>query len=138
MLTERERRSIINWPEQHYENGVGKNTNTARRYKRAVRILKTLRNEMAYAGISEANPIPSFLIECLVWNAPDNAFDCTSYWAMIRAVLAELYKSTLQEAHCTEWGEVSELKYLFQSTQPWTPSVAHEFLSAAWDYIGYK
>ena len=30
---------IINWPEQHYENGVNKNTSTGRRYKAVVRIL---------------------------------------------------------------------------------------------------
>ena len=138
MLTEREQRSIINWPEQHYENGVRKNTNTARRYKRAVRILKTLRSKMADAGIRAADPIASFLIECLVWNAPDSAFDYPSYRAMIRAVLAELYNSTLQEGRCAEWGEVSELKYLFRLSQPWTRSGAHDFLSAAWDYIGYK
>ncbi len=76
--------TIINWPErlyddshwpnQHYENGVSKNTNTGRRYKGVVRILKKLRNTMADQGVVAANPIPGFLIECLVWNAPNGNF----------------------------------------------------------------
>ncbi len=37
---------VINWPEQHYENGVSKNSKCSRRYKRVVRILKRLGNKM--------------------------------------------------------------------------------------------
>jgi len=131
-------RSIINWPEQHYENGVNKNTLTGRHYKRGVRILKTLRNEMAEAGISAAEPIPSFLTECLVWNAPNSAFGCDSYHSMMREILAHLFNDTLGDDRCGEWGEVSELKYLFRGVQPWTREQAHAFLGAAWDYVGHK
>ena len=60
MLTEKEKRSIINWPEQHYDHGVFKNTNTSRRYKRVVRILKTMRNEMAALGDKCGRPHPEF------------------------------------------------------------------------------
>lgn len=130
--------SIINWPEQHYRNGVDKNTITSRRYKRGVRILKTMRNEMAGAGIRAAHPIPSFLVECLVWNAPNSAFEYTAYKPMMRAMLAELFNATRTDSTCSEWGEVSELKYLFRSPQPWAREQAHAFLSAAWDYVGYK
>jgi hypothetical protein len=131
-------RSVINWPEQHYRNGVDKNSATGRRYKRAVRILKTLRNELAEKGVRAAEPIPSFLVECLVWNAPESVFDFGSYRSMMRAVLAELFNYTLRDDQCSEWGEVSELKYLFRSVQPWTRQQAHDFLDAAWDYVGYE
>lgn len=137
MLTDKGR-SIINWPEQHYRNGVLKNSTTGRRYKRAVRILKTLRNEMAEDGVRAAKPIPSFLVECLVWNALESDFDHSSYRALMRAVLANLFNRTQRDDQCSEWGEVSELKYLFRSMQPWTRQQAHDFLDAAWDYIGYK
>jgi len=137
MLTDKGK-SLINWPDQHYENGVSKNTSTSRRYKRAVRILKTLRNEMANAGIRAAEPIPSFLIECLVWNAPNGAFDRYDYRSMMRAVLANLFNDTINGERCNEWGEVSELKYLFRMSQPWSREQAHAFLGAAWDYIGFE
>ena len=137
MLTDK-RLSIINWPEQHYQNGVDKNKKTNRGYKRAVRILKTMRNEMTENGIRAAEPIPSFLVECLVWNTPNSAFEYASYLDMMRAVVAELFNATRSKEQCSEWGEVSELKYLFRSMQPWTREKAHAFLDTAWDYVGYE
>lgn len=128
---------IKNWPSQHYDNGVSKNNQTSRRYKRIVRILKSLSNEMAKNGIKSAKDTPSFLIECLVFNAPNNCFIYPTYKQMVRAILASLYNDTMSDEKCSEWGEVSELKYLFRASQPWTRIGAHQFLSDAWDYIGY-
>ena len=129
---------VINWPDQHYANGVSKNDSTSRRYKRVVRILKKLSNEMSGKGIQSAKDTPSFLTECLVFNASNACFDQSSYRSIIRSVLAELFNNTLSDEKCSEWGEVSELKYLFRSAQPWTRQSAHQFLSDAWDYIGYS
>ena len=129
---------VRNWPEQHYENGVSKNLATSRRYKRVVRILKTLGNEMARNGVKSAKKSPSFLVECLVFNASSTCFEYSSYKPMVRSVLAELFNNTLNDEKCSEWGEVSELKYLFKGSQPWTRQGAHQFISDAWDYIGYS
>ncbi len=129
---------IKNWPEQHYKNGVSKNTSTSRRYKRVVRILKTLCNEMSEKGYSSAKQVPSFLVECLVWNAPNSCFEYYTFKSMIRSVLANIFNDTLTEEKCSEWGEVSELKYLFRVSQPWTRAQAHNFISDAWNYIGYE
>lgn len=129
---------IINWPEQHYQNGVSKNDATSRRYKRIVRILKKLSNEMASNGIQSAKNTPSFLIECLVFNASNLGFEHQNFVPMVRHVLAELFNNTMVIGKCSEWGEVNELKYLFRDTQPWTRESAHQFISDAWDYIGYK
>lgn len=129
---------VRNWPEQHYDNGVSKNTATTRRYKRVVRIVKTLSNEMAGNGIKSAKDSPSFLVECLVFNASHSCFEYSNYKSMVRAVLAELFNNTISDEKCSEWGEVCELKYLFKGNQPWTRQSAHKFLSDAWDYIGYN
>jgi len=129
---------IRNWPEQHYENGVSKNDATGRKYKRLVRILKTLSNEMASAGIKSAEKAPSFLIECLVWNTPNPYFNHSTYTDIVRSALAHLFNNTMTDAECIEWGEVSELKYLFKGSQPWTRQDAHNFISDAWNYIGYE
>jgi hypothetical protein len=128
---------IRNWPEQHYENGVGKNDTCRRRYKRIVRVLKSLSNEMASNGIDSVKNTPSFLIECLVWNTPNNYLTRESYVSAVRATLAHLFNQTLNNETCFEWGEVSELKYLFRGSQPWTRIRAHQFISDAWDYVGY-
>jgi len=129
---------IRNWPEQHYDNGVSKNDLTSRKYKRIVRVLKSLSNEMSSKGIKSAKDTPSFLIECLVFNCHNDNFKGTTYYAIVRAVLAYLYNNTMKDADCKEWGEVSELKYLFNTSQPWTRESANKFLDDAWNYIGYK
>lgn len=129
---------VRNWPEQHYENGVSKNNATSRRYKRIVRILKTLSNEMSANGVQSASSAPSFLVECLVWNTPNEFLVRDTYRATIRATLAYLFNSTIEDDECNQWGEVSELKYLFRTSQPWTRMGAHQFLSDAWDYVGFE
>jgi len=129
---------VINWPEQHYNNGVTKNTNTNRRFKSLVRIVKSLSNEMADNGNQLAKKTMGFLIECLVWNVPND--HCGHYtWASdVRDCLAFLFNNTMKDEQCSEWGEVSELKYLFRSAQKWTRQEAHQFISDAWDYVGFS
>jgi hypothetical protein len=129
---------VINWPEQNYENGVAKNKETGQRFKDIVRILKRLRNKMDDEKIAPAKPIPSFLVECLVWNVPNDRFGHDTYAADVRWALADLFNNTRNVEDCKEWGEVNELKYLFRSGQPWTMEQAHSFTAAAWDYLGFK
>lgn len=131
-------KKIINWPEQHYNNGVSKNNDTGRRFKAMVRILKKLCNEMTDNGIAAAQPIPGFLNECLVWNVPDSNFGNNSYVSDVRNCLAHLFNNTMSDEKCSKWGEVSELKYLFRWFQKWTRQQAHSFISAAWDYVGLE
>lgn len=129
---------VVNWPRQHYENGIGKNKQTGNRFKYVVRILKRLRNEMDDHGVQAAKPISTFLMECLVWNVPNEGFAHSEYTAKVRWVLAHTFNGTLSDENCREWGEVNELKYLFRVGQPWSRQAAHSFLGAAWDYIGFK
>ena len=126
-------RRVINWPEQHYENGVGKNKQTGRRFKSVVRILKAVSNEMAEAGFAGGD-IPGFLIECLVWNVPNDRFGHYSYADDVTAALVFEYNHTTTGDSCREWGEVSELKYLFRPSQTWTREHANAFAMAAWNY----
>lgn len=126
---------VINWPEQHYDNGVAKHTRTGDRFKKVVRILKCLRNEMDVKGRPAAKPIPRFLIECLVFNVPTRCFGNIKWYDDVMAVLAFLRENTAVESLCSEWGEVSELKYLFRGGQKWTRQLAHDFVKAAEAYI---
>ena len=129
---------IINWPEQNYENGIAKNKATGQRLKGIVRILKRLWNRMADEDNAAATPIPSFLMECLVWNVPNDRFGHNTYNADIRSALAYLFNQTMKVEDCKEWGEINDLKYLFHSSKPWTMEQAHQFMSAAWDYLGLE
>ena len=131
-------RLLPSWPYVllHYENGVAKNTNTSRRFKSLVRIIKKLRNEMEDAGYAVANPIPSYLIECLVWNVADARFAGNSWIEIVRSVLYAIWSATKDDASCNQWWEVDNVQYLFCSQQPWSRQEAHAFVSKAWDLIG--
>jgi hypothetical protein len=130
--------SIVNWPRQNYTNGVAKNDATGRRFKAVTRIMKRLRNEMLEEGNKVAKPIPSYLLECLVWNVPNDGFQHETLKADVRYAIAHLWNETRLDDTCKEWGEVNELKYLFSNRQAWTRPEVNTFLQAAWDYIGFQ
>lgn len=129
---------IVNWPQQNYDNGTAKNNATRTRFKKLVRVLKRLRNEMAMEKIAAAEPIPSYLIECLVWNTPDAAFAADDYADNLRGILVHVYGSTQNDEACSAWREVNELKYLFRPSQPWTRAAVNSFIVAAWNRAGFK
>jgi hypothetical protein len=129
---------IVNWPRQNYTNGVEKNEATGRRFKAVTRILKRLRNEMVDEGYDAAGPIPSYLIECLAWNVPNEDLGHDTFKSDVRHAITHLWNETRLDESCNEWGEVNELKYLFRPSQPWTRGEVNDFLQAAWDYIGFE
>lgn len=137
LRTDKENQRVINWPEHHYDNGCSKNTLTGTRFKSIVRALKALSNEMTAAGVKAAD-VPGFLIECLVWNVPNDNFQHSTYTDDVQDVLAFLFNNTLLHDDCKEWGEVSDLIYLFHTGQKWTWQQAHAFTSATWDYVGFE
>ncbi|MGZ5200049.1 MAG: hypothetical protein ACXWC4_09800 [Telluria sp.] len=128
---------ITNWPKQHIENGIIKNSHTAKRFKRMARILKMLQVEMLAEGKLDRRR-PSFFLESLVFNVPDELFGHPDYYDDVRAILAHIFNSTLPNENPQEWTEVNGIKYLFHPSQPWSQSDAFEFASAAWDYIGFE
>jgi hypothetical protein len=131
-------RVVPTWPTLplHYANGVAKNTATGRRFKSAVRIVKQLRNLMADAANETAEPIPGYLIECLVWNVGDVMFNHDNWLETIRTVLRVIWTVTAQDGTCRAWREVDNVKSLFHPNQPWTRQQANAFASSAWQLIG--
>jgi hypothetical protein len=66
-------------------------------------------------GISVSNNITSFLLECLVWNTPDSIMNNYLTWTdRLKQSIIHIYNDTKEDTEaCREWGEVSELLYLF-------------------------
>ena len=131
-------RLVEHWPDDplHYENGVRKNDRTAKRFKGTTRIVKKLRNLMDERAVPEAALIPGFLIECLVWNAPDSCFAGSTWDARVQMVLEYLTTNTASSETCNRWCEVNDIKYLFHTGQKWTRVQAHMFVRRAWDFVG--
>lgn len=127
-------KTIYNWPEQDYDNGVAKNSRTNRSYKALVRILKSIRSEMEDENISSARHAKSYLIACLVWNVPDEHFNEDTYETILFNALDYLISMTSNYENVKEWGEVNELKYLFRDSQPWKLQDVNQFLRDAKAY----
>jgi hypothetical protein len=135
---------IINWHQEHYDNGVAKNRSTNRRFKRVTRILKRMRDHMMGSGTSEAKaaagPIASFLLECLVYNAPESCFNKQegSYYDDVKAVITHMWNETKDDARASKLQEVNEQKALFGLHQGWARAQVHEFLLRAWGHAEFK
>lgn len=128
---------IQNYPQQHYDNGIKKNDDTNRHFKRVVRIFKRLRNEMTDNYQPTANPIPSFLLECLVWNVPNDQFGSTGYRDDVRRAIIHIFNNTKDDTACKTWCEVNNIKYLFHTSQWWNRQAVNDFMKAAWNYAEF-
>jgi hypothetical protein len=123
----------FNFPEQHNENGIAKRERTKLRFKRCVRMLKRLRNEMAELGVRAAEPIPSYLIECLGYRVEDAFYldDEDDHFTRIRWIIRRLQELATDPNWVARAAEINDVKGLFGSWQRWTMAQVVAFLAAA-------
>jgi hypothetical protein len=129
---------IENFPVQHHKNGVRKNNVTGGFFKDSVRMMKNLRNAMVEDRWSEAEPIASFFNECLVWNTPSELLMLSTWTATMRAMLVHLWEHLESADRCGEWGQVSELLYLFKGPHALSREEARAWVGAAWTYLEFE
>jgi hypothetical protein len=126
--------AFVNWHTDHYDEGVKRNQTTGRRFKRVTRILKNVKFDMIEHGIAlgraAAEEIPSFLVECLVFNAEDGYFNPYSdgYVRDLDGVTASLLRRSEPTGDWLDMMEVSRRKSLFEAGQPWTRAAVNTFL----------
>lgn len=65
---------VINFPEQHRDNGITKHQNSSEWFKKMVRVYKNLRNRMVDDGYLLEGVAPSYFIEGMLWNVPSEKF----------------------------------------------------------------
>jgi len=131
-------KKITNYPKQHISNGIKKNTNTSRKFKRLTRLHRKLRYKMLNDDINVNTNITSFLLECLVWNIPNSIFNDYDTWNdRLKQSIIYLYQNTKEKKDCSEWGEVSELLYLFVGRK-WSHTDVNEYMQQLWNYLEYK
>ena len=130
--------AVINYPKDHINNGKQKNNSTNYEYKKLVRIMKHIRNDMVDDGKIDGDKITSFLIECLVWNVPNDIIMENNTWeGTIQNSIAYLWK-TINDEKYQEWGEASERLYLFHSGRKWTAAETKDFLYDMYNYLELK
>lgn len=110
---------FINFPDQHYENGVAKNSDTKKRYKSIVRIVKNIRNH-----ILDNRGYSSFLIESMAYNVPNSTYVENDTWSDMLKTFCENSLEYLQadepKDDASRWMEVNDHKYLFHPSQKWS------------------
>ena len=130
--------SLVNYPKQQLENGRAKNIRTRQYYKKAVRIMKRVENMMVAEDIHRE--VPSFFVECLVYNCPDSVFLEPTWTKTVEGIILHIWQELEGDEPSVEserWLEVSECKYLFHSAQDWNRQGGRAFVKAAWNYLGY-
>ena len=127
---------VTNYPKKHIENGKAKNNKTNNQYKALVRIMKHIKNDMVDDKRADGDKISSFLVECLVWNVPNSIITSYDTWMdTIKRSIVYLYNAIDRDEH-KEWGEVSELLYLFRCRK-WTDQDVKQWLCDAWNYLEF-
>lgn len=127
---------LENYPKQQLDNGVAKNRVTGKSYKRAVRILKRTENALANAGLHKQ--LPSYFMECLTYNCPNEILLRSTWTETIKGALAHIYTELEDsEPSSSRWLEVNEAKFLFHQSQPWSRGDGRSFVQSAWTYLGF-
>lgn len=131
--------SLINYPEQQRTNGIAKNTRTNLRYKQAVRIMKRLENAMV--DDDAHREVPSFFIECLVYNVPDSILMRSTWTDTVKGIISHVFHELdgpEPDQESARWPEVNQCKFLFAPGQKWSREDARAFVKAGWNYLGFK
>lgn len=128
-FTRDENRSVVNFPSQHYENGVKKNGATSDRFKPTVRIFKNLRNYLLAENLISAEAAPSYFVTCLIYNAPNSAFQAKHAGTVLAILkwLHDLDDEAINKLVCE-----NELVWLCRDAPDrWKPLDAKKFRNAA-------
>lgn len=128
--TLREGRQIINYPKPHYNNGVRKNSERCTNgwYKPTVRILKNARTYLIDHNLLSEEVAPSYFLECLIYNVPDNQFG-VSYGDTFCKVVNWLRKTDLSAFICSN----GQIQLFGSSPEQWSTEKATQFLNAMAD-----
>jgi hypothetical protein len=116
---------IINYPKQHSDNCTTKHQATNGWYKPLVRIFKNLRTRMAADGLIADGLAPSYYIEGLLYNVPNEQFgrNYTDTFCNCVNWLAKTDKSKLVCAN--------QMYFLLGNSKvQWTSGACDQFLNA--------
>jgi hypothetical protein len=124
-------------PDLEYINGNIKHKKTGKRYKKTVRILKKLRDEMQNFNIQSARGISSYFIESIVYNVPNVAFGHRRLTDDIKDII-NYSINCMNDGSCEKWKKIDEHDFMFNGPLSWLREQAHEFLLAVRGHIGFE
>jgi hypothetical protein len=123
--------SIDNYPDYNLANGRAKNNATGGRYKDMVRAIKRLETEMLEDG-TLAREYPGYLVECLVYNVPDELLGASTLYDDLVEVFNFLWEGLRDPDVYGAWVEVNGLRFIFYPGSPHSQDFAFSFIDTAW------
>jgi hypothetical protein len=117
---------IINYPKQHSENCTIKHQDANQWFKPMVRILKNMRNRMVDTGVLADGIAPSYFLEGMFYNVPNDRFGGSFASTFVNSV------TWLAETDRTQLVCANEQYYLLNETCPvtWRSADCLTFLNA--------
>lgn len=87
---------VVNYPTQHRDRLITKNQDTGEYFKHIVRIFKNARQKLIQQEVIEAGIAPSYYIEGLLYNVPNEKFGTSYVDSMVNSInwLMEADRST--------------------------------------------
>ena len=119
------RTHVINYPKQHRDNGIEKNKRTGGSYKKTVRTFKNLRDRLIDEGGIRQKTVPSYYLECLLYNVPDDCYEGyvpDSFFSVLDWLLTN--KESAHNMYCQ-----NEIHHLFNSFNGWNVKDYYTFLN---------
>jgi hypothetical protein len=117
---------IENFPKLHSMNCTAKHQNTKSYFKSMVRIFKNMRNTMTERGLISDGLAPSYFIECMLYNVPDDKFGGTYQQTWINC-FNYIVTADPKKFVCANY-----MHWLIRDGSPtsWAPSNFNNFLAA--------
>jgi len=117
---------IVNYPKQHSENLTAKHQST-KNFKPMARILKNLRSRLIDEGLLQAGTAPSYYLEGLLYNVPDEQFVGNYQDSLVNAI------NWIHDADRSQFVCANKQYYLLREDSPvtWRAHQCDEFLAAA-------
>lgn len=126
--------SIINYPEQHIKNGIEKNKETKYNFKKCVRIIKSMRDDMEQYGYNISKKISSFGLESLLWNVDFSQY--IKYPSILRFTFDDVISYLKNDfSNYYKYTEANGIKPLFNNSED--QSAYHKFISDLCRYYEY-
>lgn len=121
---------IVNYPKQHMANSTTKHQATSNRFKGNVRVLKNMRNTMIEKGYLADGVAPSYFLEGLLSNVPNNLFTYRYCDTFVN------YMNWLDTCNRTELTCANDIHWLLRDeySTSWTEANLKEFKTAAETY----
>ena len=94
-----EGRWVVSFPQHHYSRGLKKQKTASMRFKRTIRMFKAARNRLVEKGVLKREDAPSYFIECLLCNVPDDLFK-PKLGASYTGILNWLTSARLKDFEC--------------------------------------